>query len=141
MRETMPAFISSQKILFQHCDPARIVFYPRYFEIINAVVEQWFEEGVCVSFAEMHMQREEGVPTLKTNAYFPAPSRLGEVLSFSLEIVHMGTSSVELKIIAECEDEVRVDAGLTLVHISNLTGKSKPWPDDMRGPMTKYLAA
>ena len=137
----MSKFTSRQKILFQHCDPARIVFYPRYFEIINAVVEQWFEEGVGVSFAEMHMQREEGVPTLKTNAYFPAPSRLGEVLDFSLEIVKMGTSSVELKIMALYGDEVRVEAGLTLVHISNLSGKSKPWPDDMRGPMAKYLVA
>lgn len=134
----MPAFIFPQKILFQHCDPARIVFYPRYFEIINAVVEQWFEEAVGVSFAEMHMVREEGVPTLKTQAYFPAPSRLGELLQFSLRVIKMGTSSVDLDIQAECDGEVRVEAKLTLVHISNLTGKSKPWPNDMRGPMMNF---
>ena len=134
----MPVFVSPQKILFQHCDPARIVFYPRYFEIINAVVEQWYEEAVGVSFAEMHMVREEGVPTLKTQAYFPAPSRLGELLQFSLRVVKMGTSSVDLDIQAECDGEVRVEAKLTLVHISNNTGKSKPWPDDMRGPMMNY---
>lgn len=134
----MPTFVSPQKILFQHCDPARIVFYPRYFEIINAVVEQWFEEAVGVSFAEMHMVREEGVPTLKTQAYFPAPSRLGELLQFSLRVVKMGTSSVDLDIQAECDGEVRVEAKLTLVHISNITGKSKPWPSDMRGPMMSY---
>ena len=134
----MSVFVSPQKILFQHCDPARIVFYPRYFEIINAVVEQWYEEGVGVSFAEMHMVREEGVPTLKTEAYFPAPSRLGELLQFSLRVVKMGTSSVDLDIQAECDGEVRVEAKLTLVHISNNTEKSKPWPDDMRGPMMDY---
>ena len=134
----MPVFTSPQKILFQHCDPARIVFYPRYFEIVNAVVEQWFEEGVGVSFAEMHMVREEGVPTLKTEAYFPAPSRLGELLQFSLRVTNLGTSSVDLDIQAECEGEKRVKVKLTLVHISNSTGKSKTWPGDMRGPMMIY---
>ncbi len=136
----MSVFVSPQKILFQHCDPARIVFYPRYFEIINAVVEQWFEEAVGVSFAEMHMVREEGVPTLKTEAYFPAPSRLGELLQFSLRVVKMGNSSVDLDIQAECNGEVRVEAKLTLVHISNKTGKSKSWPGDMRGPMMNYIS-
>ena len=30
MRFTMP-----QKVQFKHCDPAGIVFYPRYFELLN----------------------------------------------------------------------------------------------------------
>ena len=137
----MPEFISMQKIMFQHCDPARIVFYPRYFELINAVVEQWFEEGIGVPFAEMHMQREEGVPTLKTDAWFPAPSRLGDVLEFSLQVKRIGNSSIELRIRATCGAETRLESNLTLVHISNLDGKSKPWPEDMRQPMQAYLAS
>lgn len=137
----MAEFISMQKILFQHCDPARIVFYPRYFELINAVVEQWFEEGIGVPFAEMHMEREEGVPTLKTDAFFPAPSRLGDVLEFALLVARIGNSSIELQIKATCGGETRLESNLTLVHISNLDGKSKPWPDDMRGPMQAYLAS
>ena len=130
-----------QKIMFQHCDPARIVFYPRYFELINAVVEQWFEEGIGVSFAEMHMQREEGVPTLKTDTFFPAPSRLGDVLEFALQVKHIGSSSAELQITANCGGETRLESSITLVHISNLDGKSKSWPADMRQPMQAYLIA
>jgi 4-hydroxybenzoyl-CoA thioesterase len=80
------------------------------------------------------------VPTLKTEAYFPAPSRLGELLQFSLRVAKMGTSSVDLDIQAECNGEVRVEAKLMLVHISNTTGKSKSWPDDMRGPMLNYIS-
>ncbi len=135
----MPAFISRQKILFQHCDPARIVFYPRYFELINAVVEQWFEEGVGLSFAEMHMEREEGVPTLKLDAFFSAPSRLGDLLNFSLTVSRLGNSSVDLKIIADCQGEKRLEANLTLVHISNSDGKSKHWRAEIRAKMQNFL--
>lgn len=136
----MPAFVSHQKILFQHCDPARIVFYPRYFELLNMVVEEWFELGIGIPFAEMHIDREEGIPTVKIEALFMAPSRLGEVVDFSLQVVRIGNSSVELLVTAECKGEKRLEIKLTLVHISNLEGKSIPWPDDMRIPMTRYFS-
>lgn len=135
----MPAFISRQKIMFQHCDPARIVFYPRYFELLNAVVEQWFEEGIGVPFAEMHMVREEGVPTLKVDAVFTVPSRLGDVLDFHLLVRRIGNSSVDLVVEAFADGEKRLKMNMVLVHILNKTGRPQPWPDDMRQPMKRYL--
>ena len=35
----MKVFSFSQDIGFRHCDPAGIVFYPRYFEMMNDAVE------------------------------------------------------------------------------------------------------
>ena len=29
-------------VRFSHCDPASIVYFPRYFDMINGVVEDWF---------------------------------------------------------------------------------------------------
>ena len=40
-------------IRFTHCDPAGIVFYPRYFELINGVVEDCCAQGLGMSFHEM----------------------------------------------------------------------------------------
>src|SRR5260370_493059 len=37
------AFVSQVQVLFRHCDPAGIVFYPRYFEMVNDLVEEWFD--------------------------------------------------------------------------------------------------
>ncbi|CPO21707.1 4-hydroxybenzoyl CoA thioesterase [Bordetella pertussis] len=34
-------FVSEVEVRFRHCDPAGIVFYPRYFEMINDFVEEW----------------------------------------------------------------------------------------------------
>ena len=37
------------------CDPAGIVFYPRYLEMFNNLVEDWFCDGLKLSFAEFHI--------------------------------------------------------------------------------------
>ncbi len=56
---------------FNHCDPAGIVFYPRYFEMVNSVVENFFLEDVGHSFARM-MEEGAGVPTARIEANFRA---------------------------------------------------------------------
>ena len=32
-----------RKVLFKHCDPAGIVFHPRYFETVNDCVAAFFD--------------------------------------------------------------------------------------------------
>jgi len=38
------AYTYEEKVVFRHCDPAGIVFFPRYFEMINDCVESFFSE-------------------------------------------------------------------------------------------------
>ena len=45
------------RIEFNHCDPAGIVFYPRYVEMLNDVVEHWFQHALGCSFAQLHLER------------------------------------------------------------------------------------
>ena len=47
------AYARTIPVEFNHCDPAGIVFYPRYFEMVNSVVENFFLEDVGYSFARM----------------------------------------------------------------------------------------
>ena len=65
------------QIEFNHCDPAGIVFYPRYFEMTNSVVENFFADVLDCSFARM-MEERGGVPTARIEVNFHAPSRLGK---------------------------------------------------------------
>jgi hypothetical protein len=62
---------------FAHCDPAGIVFYPRYIEMLNAVVEDWFAEELGFSFQEI-LKSNLGIPTVHLNADFISPGRLGD---------------------------------------------------------------
>lgn len=125
------------QIEFNHCDPAGIVFYPRYFEMTNSVVENFFNDVVGRSFAQMHVAAQNGVPTVSIAADFMAPSRLGDKVLFSLKIVKMGRSSVTVCIEGRMGDELRMRATLTLVWIDGM--KAAAWPDAMRARLQAYM--
>ena len=127
------------KVLFQHCDPAGIVFYPRYFEMVNQTVEEWHEVGLGTSFSEIHLSSGQGVPTVTISADFTAPSHMGDVLDWRLRVTKLGRSSAALLIEASCNGQLRMTARPVLVYVDMSTGKPKPWPDTIRSPMQRYL--
>ncbi len=124
------------QIEFNHCDPAGIVFYPRYFEMTNSVVENFFADVVGRSFAQMHSGKGGGVPTVSLAAEFMAPSRLGDKVLFSLEIEKLGRSSVALIIEGQMGGELRMRAKITLVWVEAM--RPAPWPDEMRARLVGY---
>ena len=117
---------------FQHCDPAGIVFYPRYFEMISSTIEEYFRAHVGHNFAPMHFTDKRGVPTVKITVEFKQPSRLEDNLKFELTALNVGNSSVKFEMICSCEDEIRFVVQSTLVRINLDTGKSEIWPEDIR---------
>ena len=127
-------------IEFNHCDPAGIVFYPRYFEMTNHVCENFFREAVGVSYADM-MKQGAGVPTVRIETDFRAPSRLGDVLDVTLEVVRLGGSSVTFEIVGRGPDGVRLVVLITLVWVKDEGGVIAPrvWPEGMKAKLAGYL--
>lgn len=130
------------QIEFNHCDPAGIVFYPRYFEMTNSVVENFFADVVGRSFAAMHGigvrgGANNGVPTVSLTAEFVAPSRLGDKVLFSLKVEKLGRSSVSVKIEGHMGAELRLRVALVLVWIEDM--KSAAWPEAMRARLAAYM--
>ncbi|MBP9952804.1 MAG: acyl-CoA thioesterase [Cypionkella sp.] len=125
------------QIEFNHCDPAGIVFYPRYFEMTNSVVENFFADVVGRSFAQMLAAGGAGVPTVSLAAEFLAPSRLGDKVLFSLLIEKVGRSSLGLVIEGRMGEELRMRAKITLVWVQGMV--PKPWPEAMRARLVGYL--
>ncbi|MEQ8442181.1 MAG: thioesterase family protein [Alphaproteobacteria bacterium] len=135
----MPAFETDQTILFQHCDPAGIVFYPRYFEMLNAAVERWFDVGLGVSFAALHTDRRRGIPCVSLQTRFAAPSRLGEALKVRIAVEKLGGSSVETEFaIVDADGNIRIEGTQVQVHIDLDTGRPVRWPDDLRSALNTF---
>lgn len=124
------------QIEFNHCDPAGIVFYPRYFEMTNSVCENFFADVAGRSFASMHRGAQNGVPTVRIEADFMAPSYLGDKVTFSLKITKLGRRSITLVIAGEMNGTLRMRAQLTLVWIDGMA--SAPWPEPMRTRLIAY---
>jgi 4-hydroxybenzoyl-CoA thioesterase len=123
----MTPFEFHHRVLFQHCDPAGMVFYPRYFEMINACVETWFEQEVEVPFNQMHLQLGLSVPTVSTQTKFHAPSHLGDRLIFQMQVQKCGSSSLQLNISVSCDEQLRLTNETTLVLVEQKSGRPTPW--------------
>lgn len=130
------AFVYRQEVLFRHCDPARIVFFPRYFEMLNDVVEAFFATIPGHGFAQMHP--DNGVPTAKIEAQFMAPSRHGDVLEFALSFTRVGTSSAATAFHGTCDGQTRLTASSVLVYVGPDL-RPCPWPAPVRAALTAHL--
>lgn len=135
MKSHTMQFQFHQKVLFKHCDPAGIVFYPRFFEMMNDCVEAFFDT-IGTPFESLH--DAGGVPTAQISTTFHAPSRHGDRLVIALEVTRIGTSSLGLSLDASAGDHPRFSATSTLVYVDQ-TGRPQPWPSDIRTAMTPYL--
>lgn len=125
-------FRRTELVRFQHCDPAGIVFYPRYVEMVNATIEDWFAAVIGIPFAEIHTTLDMAIPARSLALDFRIPSRIGEVLEFSVEITKLGTSSLGLTVTACCGAELRFLAEVVLVHVPKASFRPAPWPDRFR---------
>lgn len=135
----MAAFRTTRKILFEHCDPAGIVFYPRYFEMLNGVVEEWFETGLGVSFAQLHGDRRCGIPTVSLDVQFKRPSRLGDTVTLCYTVEKLGGASVTLRYAILGEDgDTRLEGNQVLVHTDLDALKPRPFPDDLRTGLARF---
>jgi len=123
------AFDFPQKVLFKHCDPAGIVFYPRYFEMLNDCVEAYFDEVLEMPFETLHATG--GVPTAEITTRFHAPSRHGDRLTITLSVTRVGRSSLGLAFEAAAAGEPRLSARSTLVLVGG-DGRPRPWPEEVK---------
>ncbi len=120
-----------------HCDPAGIVFYPRYFEIFDASTSALFERALGMTMFQMFKTfKSAGYPLACTRARFVRPTRYGDdvtvesVATFgqaSFEVAHHITSNGLTCV--ECS-ETRVWVVLDPADPSRY--KSQPVPDAVR---------
>lgn len=134
-------FTTTSLVRFAHVDAAGIVFYPRYFEMLNAAVEDFFAHAVGADFASLHLDRRIGVPTASLHTEFAAPSRLGTVLEIVVTPTRLGRSSLALDVVFTADGTTRLTVKLVIVCITLASGTSLPWPDDLRRALESLVEA
>lgn len=129
------AFTRESKVLFKHCDPAELVFFPRFFEMMNDLVEEFFD-AIGYPFEDFH--REGAIPTVQIEAGFPKPSRHGDRLTFSLWVEKIGRTSSTIRILTESDGETRMTYRATMVLVGE-DGRPKGFPGALRQAMMPYM--
>jgi 4-hydroxybenzoyl-CoA thioesterase len=124
-------------VRFEHCDAAGILFYPRFFALVNEAVEDWFA-SLGFPFKALHIDQRKGVPTVRFESEFVTPVRMGDRLQQSLGVQALGHASMELKHLAAVGDGAVARFDQTLVFTDLNTMKAEPWPADLRTAIAKF---
>ena len=109
--------INSRTVVIEwgDCDPAGIVYYPRYFV--------FFDNSTVALFAAAGLQKYEmvkafdivGFPMVDTRARFILPSRWGETIAIESHISEWRRSSFDVKHRVLKDDELAIEAWETRV--------------------------
>jgi 4-hydroxybenzoyl-CoA thioesterase len=84
------------RIEWGDCDPAAIVFYPRYFAFFDANTAYLFE-AAGVPKAQMVKQYDiVGIPLVDVEAKFFLPSKFGERIAIQSYMAAFGRSSMKI---------------------------------------------
>ena len=85
------------RIEWGDCDPAGIIFYPRYFEIFDASTSALFERAMGVTKIQLLKTFNfVGYPLAKTRARFLKPTRFGDDVTVDTS-VKFGRASFEIE--------------------------------------------
>jgi 4-hydroxybenzoyl-CoA thioesterase len=120
----------SVRIEWGDCDPAGIIFYPRYFEIFDASVAALFERALGLTkFEQLKIFNFAGYPLARTQARFLRPTRFGDDVTVE-STIQFGRSSFSIEHKLSLDGALCVECAETRVWVVRdaATGAIKPQP-------------
>ena len=90
--------VRTTRIEWCDCDPAGIIFYPRYFEIFDTGTTALFERALGMNkISYLKAYDFAGHPVVETRARFRQPTRFGDDISIETTLVECGESTFKLE--------------------------------------------
>lgn len=130
-------------VRFGECDPAGVVYYPRYFDWFHRAMEEWFGQGLGRPYHEV--LQELGFPSVHAEADYKAPCRMGEQVVVELAVHKLGRASTTLGLrVLGPDGGVRATGKVVIVVIQMDPGgpdhfKLRTLPDWLRQAMARFL--
>lgn len=90
--------LRTTRIEWSDCDPAGIVFYPRYFEIFDTCTTVLIERALGMNKIDYLKAYDfAGHPMVETRARFYKPTRFGDEVTIETKLVECGRSSFKIE--------------------------------------------
>ena len=125
------------RIEWGDCDPAGIVFYPRYFAMFNHSTELLIERALGVKKITLNKQHGlGGYPSVATEARFLLPTRYGDDVEIESAFIRIGRSSFAIQHKLTLAGALAVEGNETrcwVVRDPTRPGglRAQPMPDDV----------
>jgi len=127
----------TERIHWGDCDPAGIIYYPRYFEIFDRCTTTMLEQALGMTKHQYLIAYDfTGHPVVDTRARFILPTRYGDDVVIESTIVALRRSSFEIQHHLSKNGNLSVEGSETRVWVrrqsANATSiKAHPIPDEV----------
>ena len=114
----MTSFVHRRQLTIEwgHCDPAGIVFNPRFFEMFDANTWKLFETALGVKQEALAATYGIiGIALVDARANFMKPAKFGDVIEIASRIKEFRRSSFEVEHLISIAGEIAVEGGETRV--------------------------
>ena len=125
------------RIVWGDCDPAGIVYYPRYFEMFDASTTALFERALGMTkFQFVKAYDSLGYPMVDTRARFLLPTRYGDDVVIETVVSEIKRSSFDVRHRLTKDGNLAVEGFETRVWVGRDPAdpdriKAKPLPDEI----------
>ena len=136
----MAAFSTTRPLAFGDCDPSGIAYFPSYLDHLVAVLELFFAD-LGHPWPQMVADQRIGTPTVTLNLTFEKPGFHGDEMTFHLDVVKVGRTSLDLRHRVETGGRVLWRAEHRIVATSLDTHRPVPWPADLRARLAARAIA
>jgi 4-hydroxybenzoyl-CoA thioesterase len=130
------------RIEWGDCDPAGIVFYPRYFAMFDTSTTYLMERAIGMAkFDYLKAYHFVGHPIVETRAIFRVPNRYGDEVLIETAIAACGRSSIKIEHRLSKAGELAVEGFETRVFVARDPAdperiKSQPIPPEIAARLT-----
>ncbi|MCO4770509.1 MAG: acyl-CoA thioesterase [Deltaproteobacteria bacterium] len=134
-------FVQSYKVRFGEIDHAGVMYYPAFFDRMHRAFEDFWEEALGRSYAEVLDGDGIGFPVVDIHSRFSAPFRLGDIMRVEIAALRLGGRSITFRyqLFKDDEDAPRTEAEIVSGVIAMGTFEPQPLPDHYRAALTPYV--
>lgn len=135
-------FRTQRQIRYSDCDSSEIVYFPRFFDVFTAALEDWFARALGSPWGSDFLGRRNlRMPSLRIACQFLKGCRVGEMLDVDLWLTRVGRSSIDVALAGSVAGEPRLQVAWTLCVIDFASFRSVAIPEDLKAWMLPFLAS
>lgn len=137
-------FALAVPIRFGDCDPAGILYYPRYFDLFHQTMEAWFDGPLGWPYADFLRGEGLGLPAVHAACDYRAPTAYGEVVQVRQRVARLGTTSIAFEYEVVGADGAVRAVGETVCVVMGLDParsdhrRPAPIPDALRARIARF---
>ena len=135
------AYRTSIPVRFGDCDPAGIVYFPRFFNFFHGCFEDFFRDCAGVTYQQVIHVERVGFPVVHIEADFKVPLRQGDVTEVELVVKKLGSTSItcRYRVFNRATGHLCGESTITTVVVNLDTLKPLPIPEKYRAVFALHL--